>query len=294
VNGPTGESPKPQECWAKVGELEVRYLDWGGDGPPVMALHGLASSGHWYDLVAPMLARHFRVIAPDQRGHGKTSQATSGYDWQSLATDAVGLMDHLGFDRAAVLGHSWGCNVASNVAARYSQRIKRLVMIDGGFNDWRRINGSGTTWESFRARLAPRDVSGTRPQFLARLQAQLGPCWNSEVERIVQTMVYEDKNGQIHDILHPDNHAQVMHAMWHEPPSSIFAKIECPTLLVPAGPRPERKDTDFARRRQESVEYASQAIRRCQVCWIPETIHDIGYDKPQELAQVILAFLKEG
>ena len=81
---------RPVEGWAEVRSLRMRYLDWGGDGAPVLALHGLASSAHWYDLLAPFLCERFRIVAPDQRGHGRTTQAGDGYDWPSLASDAVG------------------------------------------------------------------------------------------------------------------------------------------------------------------------------------------------------------
>ena len=76
----TKSSPASSEKWADIGDLRMRYLDWGGDGAPVLALHGLASCAHWYDLVAPELSEKFRIIAPDQRGHGQTTQAPTGYD----------------------------------------------------------------------------------------------------------------------------------------------------------------------------------------------------------------------
>ena len=126
-------SGPPVEAWADVGGLRMRYLDWGGDGPPVLALHGLASSAHWYDIVAPLLRDRYRIICPDQRGHGQTTQAREGYDWQSVASDAVGLMDHLGVSEAAILGHSWGGNVAINVASRFPERVRALCLIEGGF-----------------------------------------------------------------------------------------------------------------------------------------------------------------
>ena len=75
----------PADKWADVGSLRMRYIDWGGDGPPVIALHGLASSGNWYDIVARLLSDGYRVIAPDQRGHVQTTQASSGYYWNTLA-----------------------------------------------------------------------------------------------------------------------------------------------------------------------------------------------------------------
>ena len=286
---PAPAPPTPTEGWADVGELRVRYLDWGGAGPPLLALHGLASSGHWYDRVAPHLCSNYRVISPDQRGHGKTTQAKGGYDWPTLASDLAGLMDRLGMDRAAVLGHSWGGHVAVALAAYHPKRVSSLVMIDGGFLDAR--VSPDATWEGFSRRLRPRDVSGTRPEFLGRLRAQLADCWSEDLERIVLTMVYEDEEGQIRDILQPANQAQVIRTMWDYPPSTMLPRVSRRTLIVPAGPTPDRADTEFARLRREMVEAAVGAVRDCRVHWIPETIHDIGYHKPAELAGVIREFL---
>ncbi len=289
ANAGADTAPKPIEHWADIGELRMRYLDWGGDGTPVLALHGLASSAHWYDLIAPRLHDSFRIIAPDQRGHGQTTQAATGYDWQSLAGDAAGLLDHLGIDQAPALGHSWGCNVSINLAARFPERVSALVMIDGGAA----AGGtrSGESWEQVRTRIRPRDVSGNRAQFLDRLRQQMWFCWNDEIERIVQTMVYEDGQGQIQDILRRENHLQVMKAMFEEPTSMVWAQVQCPVLLVPAGPRPERAGTERALVKEERVAATVAGIANASARWIPETVHDIGYDKPQELAQVIREFL---
>ena len=281
----------PIELWADIGDLKVRYLDWGGDGPPLLALHGLASTAHWYDIIVPMLQERHRVIAPDQRGHGQTTNAPSGYDWKTLSGDIAGLLDHVGLDKVAVMGHSWGGNVATNFAANHPSRVNRLIMIDGGFFDGRIFPGA--TWESFSQRLRPRDVTGNREEFLERLRNQMGAIWNDELQRIVLTMVYEDENGQIQDILRPENQAQVIRAMWDEPASETLPKIECPTLVVPAGPTPERADSDFAEARRRMVDAAERHLKNARVHWIPETIHDIGYHKPQELAQVIGDFLAE-
>jgi len=281
----------PEELWADIGDLKVRYLDWGGEGKPLLALHGLASSAHWYDIVAPLLRDRFHIYAPDQRGHGQTTAAPSGYDWKTLSEDLVGLLAHIGLDQVAVMGHSWGGNVATNFAANFPDRVSRLIMIDGGFLDGRLFPGA--SWEAFSQRVRPRDVTGNREEFLDRLRNQLGAIWNEEVERIVQTMVYEDEDGQIQDILRPENHAQTIRAMWDEPASVTMPRILCPTLIVPAGPTPERAGTEFAEVRRRMVEAAEKGLKNGRVHWIPETIHDIGYHKPQELAQVIGDFLSE-
>ena len=288
MQGPVPGKRQPAEGWAEVRSLRVRYLDWGGDGAPVLALHGMASSAHWYDILAPYLCERFRVVAPDQRGHGRTTQAGDGYGWRSLASDAVGLLDVLGIEKAVLLGHSWGGNVGVGAAAHFPGRVRALVLIDGGFVGPEMVPGG--TWEDFSGRFAPRDVSGTRSDFLARFRGQLEVCWNSEVERIVQTMV-EERDGQIRDILRPGNHSQILRAMWDDPSSGLWRRIRCPTLIVPAGPGSPEADGDFARDRRRLVKLAADAIPGSRVRWIPGTIHDIGFHKPRELAQAILEFV---
>ncbi len=257
----------------------------------MLALHGLASSGHWYRRLAPHLSEDYRIIAPDQRGHGATTQAPSGYDWQTLAEDAVRLLDHFGIERAVVLGHSWGGHVSSNLAMRFPDRVSRLVMIDGGFQDGGLL--PNPTWEAFQQRLAPRLVAGTRAEYLAQLEANLSFCWGDDLAEIALTMVYEGADGQMRDILRPANHAQVLEAMWGEPPSVVLPRVNVPALVVAAGPRPERASSSFSRQREVMVAAADAALPDGRIHWIPETIHDIGYDKPEELAAVIREFLAE-
>ena len=279
---------RPVENWATIGDLNVHYLDWGGDGPPVMLMHGLASSAHWYEPVAERLRGKHHLFAADARGHGQTTQASNGYDWQTLAADAVGLMDHLGVTQAAVFGHSWGATVALNVAARFPERVSGLGLIDGGASA---TSGLREPWETVRSRVRPRDVSGTREQFLDRLRKQLHFCWNEQIERIVQTMVYEDGDGQIQDILRPENHLQVMRAMWEEPASNCYAKVACPTIIIPAGSRSGQEQSQRAVQKRERVAAAEATIKHCRVCWVEDTVHDVGYHRPEELARVMDEFL---
>ena len=283
----------PVDAWADVRGIRIRYRDWKGDGPPILALHGLGRSANWYDLVAPLLRDRYRVVAFDQRGHGQTTQAESGYEWQSLSSDAVGLMDQLRIPNAAVLGHSMGANVAINVAARFPERVQALVMIDGGFSP--STLPAGETWERFiarHARQAPREGLGTRQEFLERMRDDFALCWSEELEGIVQTMIYEDREGQIHDILRLDTHAQVVRLIWHEPVSITWPQISCRTSIIAADSIPGRAaDAEFAPIKRRMVGAAAEAIRHVQVRWIPETIHDIAYHKPAKLAGIIREFL---
>ena len=284
-----GANISPHASTAAIGDLDVHFLDWRGDGEPLLALHGLASSGHWYRRLAPLLSDRYRVIAPDQRGHGATTQAPGGYDWQTLAEDAIRLLDYFGVSRAPVLGHSWGGHVASNLAMRFPDRVSRVVMIDGGFQDGGLL--PEPTWEAFRQRLAPRLVAGTREEYLDRLAANLSFCWGDDLAEIALTMVHEDPDGQMRDNLRPHNHAQVLETMWNEPPSVVLPRITVPALVIAAGPRADRANSQFSRQREVMVAAAEAALPNGCVRWIPDTIHDIGYHKPGELAAVIREFL---
>ena len=279
----------PEEHWVNIDGLNVHYLDWSGGGSPLLALHGMASSAYWYERVANHLSEYHRIIAPDQRGHGKTAQASTGYDWETLAMDLVGLLDYLELDRVSVVGHSWGGHVASNLAARHPDRINSLIMIDGGFQDGHLLPNA--TEAFFRERFKPRNVSGDREEFLGRLKEQLANCWGDDLEKIVLSMVYENVDGLMEDILQPSHHSQILTAMWNEPPSTVIPRINCPMLIIPAGPKPERAHTEFSRMREIMLEAAVGVAKDVRVEWIMDTIHDIGYDKPKELADVILRYV---
>ena len=284
----------PRELSVQTSRLRMNYRDWGPASPAggnVVALHGLGSSCRWYDLVAPLLADTHRILAPDQRGHGQTEQLPTGYDWQSVAADVVEFMDVIGVDRPAVVGHSWGGYVALALAAKFPQRLSRVVLIDGGFMDWTRWPGADREW--FNNLLKPRRVTGTSEQYLAAQRTHLADSWSAELEPIIMSMVHTGEDGRVEDILDPGNHAQVLEALWSEPPSSMFDQVQCPTLIVPAGPQQHSTGSQFARMREEMARAAEVAIQDCRVEWVPDTIHDIGYHKPAELSAIIRRFLAE-
>ncbi len=90
-----------------VGGLNFHYLDWGGAGTPILLIHGLASTVHIWDLVAPHLTTHGHVIALDQRGHGLTEQPDAGYDFATITADLANFAAALGIQAPFFLvGHS--------------------------------------------------------------------------------------------------------------------------------------------------------------------------------------------
>jgi len=102
----------------------------GGDGPPLLLIHGWPENWYAWRLVMPALARDFTIIAVDQRGMGLSDKPAAGYDTGTLATDLIALMDALGHQQFAVVGHDTGMVIAYALAADHPDRVARLVVAE--------------------------------------------------------------------------------------------------------------------------------------------------------------------
>ncbi len=114
--------------------MRFNVLDWGPlDAPPVFCLHGNHQSAHSWDLVSLHLARHYRVVVPDQRGHGDSEWARDcAYSTEEMAADAVALMRAMNIDQPIVMGHSMGGRNTLVMALSDQNAAKALVIIDIG------------------------------------------------------------------------------------------------------------------------------------------------------------------
>lgn len=101
-----------------------------GSGPPVYLLHGFPETWFAWRKQIPVLAERFTVIAPDLRGYGDTDKPSSGYDKRTMANDVIALMDHLGHDKIALIGHDRGARVGARFAKDHRDRIDRFAALD--------------------------------------------------------------------------------------------------------------------------------------------------------------------
>jgi pimeloyl-ACP methyl ester carboxylesterase len=130
----TDASPH-QSLYVAVNGVRLNYLDWGGDGPPLVLIHGLGDNPHIFDELARALSPRFRIVAYARRGHGKSETPAGGYDLATLTEDLKQLMDRLGMGEANLLGWSMGGNEITEFAARYPDRVTKLVYLESGY-DW--------------------------------------------------------------------------------------------------------------------------------------------------------------
>src|SRR5262252_4227633 len=103
----TDLAPPRSQSFRTPGEPNIHVLDWGGQGPPAVLLHGGSLTAHTWDYVAIAVRADFRLVALDMRGHGASDWADD-YAIESYTADVAAVTDELGLDRTPPAGMSWG------------------------------------------------------------------------------------------------------------------------------------------------------------------------------------------
>lgn len=281
-------SAQPTEAFADVNGNRIHYRDWGGEGQAVMLVHGLASNCRIWDLVAPILSRRFRVVALDQRGHGRSFKPDDGYDFAGVAADLDGFADAAGMSRPIIAGHSWGGDVALEYAVAHPDKTGGLVFVDGGTieisrrTDW--------TLEDAKREMAPPVWTGvTESAFRERVRTRwLAMADNPAVEDIVMANFVTLDDGTIASRLSRANHLRIIEALWDHKPSELYPRVRCPVLLMPARRRGVEETPQSRRfRREESIARAESLLPKSETVWMEDSIHDVPLQRPQLVAATI-------
>ncbi|VFA97821.1 alpha/beta fold hydrolase [Nocardia cyriacigeorgica] len=119
---------------AEVNGIRLHHVT-GGAGDPVILLGGWPQTWWQFRKVMPELARRYQVTAVDLRGMGGSDKPDAGYDKKTMAADIRALIDHLGHERAFIVGHDIGAAVAYHLAANFPEAVRRLVTLDLGVPD---------------------------------------------------------------------------------------------------------------------------------------------------------------
>ncbi|MEV4625380.1 alpha/beta hydrolase [Micromonospora sp. NPDC049523] len=120
---------------AQVGDVCLNYVR-GGQGDPLVLLHGYPQTWYMWRKVLPELARHYTVIAPDLRGAGDSDAPPDGYDKKTLADDVHGLLAQLDLDGdICLVGHDIGTMVAYAYAAEHGDEVGKLVLTEAPIPD---------------------------------------------------------------------------------------------------------------------------------------------------------------
>jgi pimeloyl-ACP methyl ester carboxylesterase len=257
--------------------LRLAYLEAGVSGrPPVLLLHGGAAHAHWFDAVLPALADRHHVVALDQRGHGESEWAIPpAYASEDFADDLRAVLDHLGWTRASVVGHSMGGHNALAFAAWHPNRVRALAVVDGrpslpserlaqmrerGQRPARLHSTLADAVAAFRL-LPPETIAD--PALLAHL-ARAGIVW---------------REGGFAYRFDPACYALRQPVdLW-----PLLPRVVAPTLVL-RGERSPVLPRDLAER-------LHAALPRATLSEVPEAYHHVVLDRPAAVADALLDFL---
>jgi pimeloyl-ACP methyl ester carboxylesterase len=274
------------------GGLRLHYLDWGGEGRAVLLLHGLSSSAHIWDLLAPVLAESSRVIAMDQRSHGLSDRPDDGYGFADTTADVAAFIEALELDEPVVVGHSWGANVAVQLAHDYEDAAGGLVLVDGGFLERPRE----VTWDQAEKEMRPPDIDGIPVERFIEYTKNFAGAQSVE-PKLFQHMVLSNfivRDEKVYRPLAIPNHMKIARAIFDQRPSELLPNVETPVMIVPAI---REASSDTEQKWQEYRERGLAAIARVRpdikIQRMQDTIHDVPVQRPEDLARLIADFVSE-
>ncbi|WP_232265665.1 alpha/beta fold hydrolase [Streptomyces pactum] len=246
-----------------VGGRKLSYLDFGGPGAPLLALHGHYNEASAFAPLAEALAPRWRVLALDQRGHGESDRARC-YGRDGYVADVAAFHRHLGIGPVAVLGHSLGGVNAYQYAARWPERVRALIVEDIGAvvnSDW-----------SFTLRLPRRAPSR---QDLVTALGPVAPYLECSFRRS------DDGWGFSFGIEHTVASQRALNGdHWPD-----WTAVACPTLLI----RGTRSDELTA---GHAAEMIARRAGRARLVELPAG-HVVHHDAPDRFAAAVEDFLSD-
>ncbi|MDA1142569.1 MAG: alpha/beta hydrolase [Planctomycetota bacterium] len=242
------------------------------DLPPLLLLHGVTDSGRCWGTLPQLLSGHYDVIALDARGHGQSDAPVNGYRYRDFAADVAGVIEALGFDAAALLGHSMGAQTAAVVAADYPDLVSAMILEDPPWRDEDPEVDLEQRSLEIRKNMEVRK-SQSLQQVIDSGKVQC-PAWPDE-----EFQPWAQAKLQV-----SPNVAEIFKGL-DEPWTETASRIKCPTLLV-TGDVKLGAIVSPARAKK-----ASKLMERSTTVRLPGAGHCIRRDQPAPYLREALGFL---
>jgi pimeloyl-ACP methyl ester carboxylesterase len=181
---PTPSLPKAVKSGlAPVNGIKVWFAEYGpADGAPVILLHGGLGNSDYFGLQVPALAKKYRVIVMDSRGHGRSTRDSAAYGYDLMAEDVIGLLDYLKVKKAAVIGWSDGAILGLDIAIHHPDRISKLFAFAANSDPSGVADiSTSTVFNAYIARTsAEYEMMSPTPKEYQAFLDQIGKMWASQ------------------------------------------------------------------------------------------------------------------
>ena len=261
-----------------VDETRLRMIDTG-NGTPVVFIHGFGASMYgWRYQLPPIVAAGYRVVAFDNRGFGFSDKPAHGYTNAAYAHLVVSLLDSLGISSAVLIGHSMGGAIAAEVALRYPDRVRGLVLIDAA--------GYGVRWPGVLKLARWPQVGAVVTRFRARwITARILRSTFADPSKVTEADV-DQYYAPVPDPAYGRALRGVLREFRFDSLGGRVGRVQAPTLVLWGDADrwiPLRDGTRF-----------TQELPRSEFVVLTRTGHDAADESPDEVNRYLLAYLKEG
>jgi pimeloyl-ACP methyl ester carboxylesterase len=283
--GPTSHSFTSQR-------LKLNYLDWGGNGRPIVVLvHGARDHARSWDWIADVLRHEWHVVVPDLRGHGDSSWSPDGaYIMPYYVSDLAQLIHQLGSEPVTIVAHSLGGAISLRYAGLYPERVSKLVAIEGlGLASPIELTPVDERWRTFiesrralSARLPRRYASVD--EALARMRAENGFLSEAQARHLTIHGVSRNEDGTFSWKFDNYVRSPFPEDISDDERRLLWSRINCPVWLVHGAdswaehPGKSGRAAEFRDARVTSYERAG---------------HWVHHDRFEAFSADLLAFLRE-
>lgn len=286
-----------QDTRVQVNQIGLQVRDYEGAGEAIVFLHFSGANLMMWQRTAPYFQDQYRLILVDLRGHGRSDRPETGYHVDTMAQDVSGILQHLGIERAHVVGSSMGAEVGLSLAAHCPEQVMSLVC-DGAlaseFGPYGAWEGSEAEFEEHVARQLEKMRAAQDTLFpsveaiVERSRQILEPLgWWSEyveaVERYGACQVGEEKYVQgLSRRAMADYVSHYFHCRFED----YYRRVACPLLLLPG------EDLFENERERAAMEGLAGLAPRAQIARVGGWVHPYGWLlEPEGASRAILSFL---
>ncbi|MGE5464052.1 MAG: alpha/beta fold hydrolase [Syntrophothermus sp.] len=251
--------------YIEINGANIYYNAYGEDRPgraPIVLIHGSTIDSHTdWDLVIPALAKYFRVFAPDCRGHGRSNNPHVSYSFRELAADVAAFIHAMGYQKAHVIGHSNGGNVALVTLMEHPDVVQTCIP------------------QAANAYITPYLVEREPVYFDAGRIEREEPGWMNEM-----ISLHEETNGKGYwRTLVKITMVETMSQPNYSP--GELARVNRPVLAIMGA-------EDKANAADRHAQFIAEHIPNAEL-WVPEgTGHNVHQERPREWIDRVLDFLK--
>ena len=231
------------------------YYESHGEGEPLLLLHGGLCTIETFFGQTPELAKGYRVILPERRGHGRTADVDGPITYDAMAADTIAFMEALGIESAHLVGYSDGAIVALLVAMRRPDLVRKFVSIGANFD----CDGLTAEGRAFVESMQPDTFIPMLVDMYKKASPDGPEHWPVVFEKIRRMFLNEPKIS----------------------PAEL-GSIKAPTLVMAA-------DRDLMT--PEHTLALFQAIAGAQLCVVPGATHALLFEKPAAVNAAVLGFL---